>query len=142
MRNLHHFLIGIIIGVLQYFLITGLSYLFVIWSIPFSLDIVILILSYCLVAIIAAWNLLYKTHSFRVLFLRSTLSILSFFSVMFGFARLGIISSIENHFSFGSSTQNTQGLICISFCFWIAVVSAFLIIIKCVAFYRAKNEGS
>ena len=133
MKRSNQLLIGLIVGLIQYFFITGVSYLMVIWNFSVSLESAMFLLFHILVVSIAVGNILFKISSFGTLILRVGSSILSYIFTMLIFARLGIITKLEQLLAIGSSAANLQGLLSLSLIFWAFVVSALMFILKCVS---------
>ena len=134
MKHKYHLFIGLAIGVLQYLLIIGLSYAMVLNK----TNAVQYLFSMGLVVFVSFWNILYKTFSFETLIIRITSSVLSYLLMLFVFTRLGVVSSLETLFSIGSSSQNLQGFLALSFILAILVTNIIVIFFKCIGFYRAK----
>lgn len=144
MKHIIHLLIGLTVGLLQYLLVTGFSYFLILCDFSESLEPIFFLLGHLMVVSLALWNILYETPSFIILTLRIVSSILSYGLTTLAFARLKIISRIELFYSLGSSSQNTQGLLDLSFLFWICVASTLFITFKGISFVQTKklNNGT
>ena len=136
MKYTKHILCGITVGLVQYLLITGFSYLFVISS---SLSSVFLIGAHVLILFVAGWNVFYKVRSFAALFLRMIASIGAYILAWFVCAHLGVILSLEKWLGLGSGGANAQGLISLSFYICLLLAGVIMIILKCGALRKGDE---
>ena len=139
MKYVKHMLCGAVVGLLQYLLITGFSYLFVALNLSVSLSSVLLIGAHALILFVAGWNIFYKVHSVAVLFLRMIASIGTYILAWFLCTHFEVILSLEKWLGLGSGGANAQGLISLSFYICLLLAGVIMIILKCVAL-RKGNE--
>ncbi|MBR2422525.1 MAG: hypothetical protein IKB09_09290 [Oscillospiraceae bacterium] len=129
MTYLKHMICGSAVGFVQYLLTVGLSYL----SIMLPITSVLLIAFHLLVLFVAGWNILYRIRSFLTMLLRIVASVGSYLLAWSVCVHFGIIVSLERWIGIGSGAQNMQGMILLSFLFWILLVSIIMIIVKSFA---------
>lgn len=129
MTYLKHMICGSAVGFVQYLLTVGLSYL----SIMLPISSVLLIAFHLLVLFVAGWNILYRIRSFLTMLLRIVASVGSYLLAWSVCVHFGIIVSLERWIGIGSGAQNIQGMILLSFLFWILLVSIIMIIVKSFA---------
>ena len=139
MKYVKHMLCGVAVGLLQYLLITGFSYLSVALKLSVSLSSVLLIGAHALILLVAGWNIFYKVHSFAVLFLRIIASIGAYILAWLVCVHFEIIVSLEKWLGFGNGGANGQGMISLSFYICLFFAGIIMIAMKCFAL-RKGNE--
>ena len=139
MKYTKHILCGIAVGLVQYLLITGFSYVSVILPLSVSLSSALLIGAHVLILFVAGWNIFYKVRSFAVLFLRMIASIGAHILAWFVCVHFEVILSLEKWLGLGSGGANAQGLISLSFYICLLLAGVIMIILKCVALRKGDE---
>ena len=132
MKYTKHILFGAAVGLLQYILITGFSYLSVISNLSLTLETVLMICSHALILFVAGWNVFYKVRSFAALFMRVLASIGAYVLIWAACVYFAVITNIEKWLGIGSNSQNAQGLIALMFYISLAFIGIIMIVIKCI----------
>ena len=139
MKYVKHMLCGVSVGLLQYLLITGFSYLLFILPLSVSLESALLIGAHVLILVVAGWNVFYKVWSFAALFVRVLASIGAYILAWFVCAHFQVILSLEKWLGLGSTGANAQGLIALSFYSCLLLAGIIMIALKCVALRKGDE---
>ena len=139
MKYTKHILCGIAVGLVQYLLITGFSYVSVILPLSVSLSSALFIGAHVLILFVAGWNIFYKVRSYTALFVRVLASIGAYILALFICAHFGVILSLEKWLGLGSGGANAQGLISLSFYICLLLAGVIMIILKCVALRKGDE---
>ena len=139
MKYVKHMLCGAAVGLLQYLVITGFSYLFVASKLSVALSSVLLIGAHALILFVAGWNIFYKVGSVATLFVRVFASIGAYILAWFLCTHFEVILSLEKWLGLGSGGTNAQGLISLSFYICLLFAGIIMIAMKCFAL-RKGNE--
>ena len=139
MKYVKHMLCGVSVGLLQYLLITGFSYLLFILPLSVSLESALLIGAHVLILVVAGWNVFYKVWSFAALFVRVLASIGAYILAWFVCVHFEVILSLEKWLGLGSVGANAQGLILLSFYICLLCASIIMIALKCAALRKGDE---
>ena len=139
MKYVKHMLCGVSVGLLQYLLITGFSYLLFILPLSVSLESALLIGAHVLILVVAGWNVFYKVWSFAALFVRVLASIGAYILAWFVCVHFEVILSLEKWLGLGSGGANGQGLISLSLHICLLLAGVIMIILKCVALRKGDE---
>ena len=137
MKCINHMFAGTAVGVVQYLLITGTSYL----AVKVNDGTLVLGLSCFWVIAITMLNILYKTDGISSVLLRVAFSVLSYLLVMFVCAYSGLAIKLEEHLAIGNNGQLLQGMGTVFLVASSIIVGAFAIGFKCIVLYCRWRKG-
>ena len=140
MKHIKHLLCGFVVGIVQYFAMTGFSYLSVASKLSVSFSSALLILFHIAIVCVAGWNIFYKVSSYAAVALRIIASIGAYILVWSVCVHFEVIVSLEKWLGLGSGGQNAQGMIELSFHVWLLLISVIMIAFKCLAL-RKNNQS-